>query len=242
MERLIKGLHEFQTKYFNTHQEMFARLSLGQHPRALFITCSDSRINPHLITQTEPGELFIMRNVGNIIPPYGATNGGEAAAIEYAIHALEVTNIIVCGHSDCGAMKGLLQLGQLAEEMPLVYEWLKQAEATRRVIKDNYPKHSGDSLISVTIQENVLTQIENLRTYPVIRAKLRAGKLHIHAWVYNIQTGEVFAYSPVKEQFVLLESQFISSLDCGHADLMAEHTEFMNSSDLEEQDLLKSLC
>ena len=125
MERLIKGLHEFQNNYFHTHQELFARLSLGQHPRALFITCSDSRINPHLITQTEPGELFIMRNVGNIIPPYGATNGGEAAAIEYAIQALEIANIIVCGHSDCGAMKGLLQLEKLAEEMPLVYQWLK---------------------------------------------------------------------------------------------------------------------
>lgn len=222
MEQLIKGLHEFQTHYFSTHREMFARLSLGQHPRVLFITCSDSRINPHLITQTEPGELFIMRNVGNIIPPYGATNGSEAAAIEYAIQALGIENIILCGHSDCGAIKGLLQLGQLAEQMPLVYDWLKHAEATRQVIKENYKELEGASLVNVAIQENVLTQIENLRTYLAIRAKLRAGKIHIHAWIYQIETGKVFAYSPSDGQFVILESQFIASLDCGHADLAAE--------------------
>lgn len=222
MEQLIKGLHEFQTNYFSTHRELFARLSLGQHPRVMFITCSDSRINPHLITQTEPGELFILRNVGNIIPPYGATNGSEAAAIEYAIQALGIENIILCGHSHCGAIKGLLQLNKLADRMPLVCDWLKHAEATRQVIKENYKQLSGESLVSVAIQENVLTQIENLRTYPAIRAKLRAGKLHIHAWIYQIETGEVFAYSPSDGQFVLLESQFIASLDCGHADLAAE--------------------
>ncbi len=226
MERLIEGLHQFQSEYFTTHRELFARLSLGQHPRALFITCSDSRINPHLITQTEPGELFIMRNVGNIIPPYNATNGGEAAAIEYAIHALEIENIIVCGHSDCGAIKGLLHLGNnLAEEMPSVYGWLKQAEATRRVIKENYSSYTGTKLLNITIQENVLTQIENLRTYPVIRSKLSSNKLHIHAWIYEIQTGEVFSFCPKQGQFILLDSQSISSWDCGRADLVAEHSE-----------------
>jgi carbonic anhydrase len=117
---------------------MFEKLSLGQHPRILFITCSDSRIDPNLITQTEPGELFIIRNVGNIIPPYGATTGAEGAAIEYAIEALGIRHIIVCGHSHCGAIKGLLQLGSLTEQMPLVYDWLKYAEATRRIIKENY--------------------------------------------------------------------------------------------------------
>ncbi len=137
MERLIKGLHQFQANYFTTHQELFKRLSHAQHPRTLFITCCDSRLNPNLLTQTEPGEIFIMRNIGNIIPPYGATNGGEGAGIEYAIHSLGIKNIIVCGHSDCGAMKGLLQLGNLTEEMPLVYDWLKHAEATRRVVKMN---------------------------------------------------------------------------------------------------------
>lgn len=114
MQEIIKGLREFHINYFCTHQEMFERLSHSQAPEALFITCSDSRIDPNLLTQTEPGKLFIIRNVGNIIPTYETSHNGEGAAIEYAIHALGVQDIIICGHSNCGAMKGLLQLGNLA--------------------------------------------------------------------------------------------------------------------------------
>lgn len=226
MDRLIKGLHQFQNNYFNTHRDLFKRLSHAQHPRILFITCCDSRLNPNLITQTEPGELFLMRNIGNIIPPYGATNGGEGAGIEYAVQALGIQNIIVCGHSDCGAMKGLLHLNELAEDKPLVYDWLKHAEATRRVIKENYKHHEGESLLNVAIQENVLTQIENLRTYPIIRAKLRCGQIHLHAWVYKIETGEVFAYNSLDAQFVPLNEEILASLDCAHADLAVPQAEF----------------
>jgi carbonic anhydrase len=195
MRKLLKGVHQFQASYFSTHREMFEKLSEGQHPRILFITCCDSRIDPNLITQTEPGELFIIRNIGNIIPPYGATTGGEGAAIEYAVDALGIKDIIVCGHSHCGAVKGLLQLGHLTEQMPLVYDWLKYAEATRRIIKENYQNYEGEALLNAAIEENVLTQIENLRTYPVVHAKLYKGQLNIHAWVYKIETGGVFVYS-----------------------------------------------
>lgn len=195
MRKLFKGVHQFQTSYFSSHREMFEQLSLGQHPRILFITCSDSRIDPNLITQTEPGELFIIRNVGNIIPPYSATTGGEGAAIEYAIEALGIKHIIVCGHSHCGAIKGLLQLGNLTEQMPLVYNWLKYAEATRRIIKENYQEYQGEELLNAAIEENVITQIENLRTYPVIHSKLYSGQLDLHAWVYKIESGGVFVYS-----------------------------------------------
>lgn len=195
MRKLIKGLHDFQTNYFSENREMFKQLSLKQRPRALFITCSDSRIDPNLITQTKPGELFIMRNVGNIIPPYGSTNGGEGAAIEYAVQALGLKDIILCGHSDCGAMRGLLQLNTLAEDMPLVCDWLKHAEATRRMIKENYKGLEGEELLNVTIEENVITQIENLRTYPAIHSKIHNGLLNLHAWIYKIETGSVFVYS-----------------------------------------------
>jgi carbonic anhydrase len=174
---------------------MFEKLSLGQHPRILFITCSDSRIDPNLICQTEPGELFIIRNVGNIVPPYGTTSGGEGAAIEYAVESLGIKSIIVCGHSHCGAMKGLLQLGNLAEQMPLVYDWLKYAEGTRRIIKENYQDYEGEELLNAAIEENVLTQIENLRSYPVVHSKLYNGQLNIYAWVYKLETGGVFVYS-----------------------------------------------
>lgn len=208
MKRLIQGLHEFQTTYFTTHRELFELLSQGQQPRVLFITCSDSRIDPNLLTQTEPGEMFIIRNAGNIIPPYGATNGGEGATVEYAVHALGVRDIIVCGHSHCGAMKGLLKIDKLADEMPVVYQWLKHAEATRRTIKENYQHYEGEDLLNAAIEENVLTQLDNLRTYPVIHSRLKSSQLQLHGWVYEIETGEVFTYDPIKEQFVPAKSQF----------------------------------
>ncbi len=209
MKGMIRGLSDFYTNYFCTHQEMFERLSQSQTPEVLFITCSDSRIDPNLLTQTQPGELFIIRNVGNIIPTYGTINSGEGAAIEYAVHTLGVKDIIICGHSHCGAMKGLLQLGNLADEMPLVYEWLKHhAEPTRLLVQENYKEYSGEELLKVTIEENILTQIQNLETYPVIRSKLHSGQLYLHAWVYEIETGKVFAYNASNSQFVPIENPF----------------------------------
>jgi len=202
MKRLIRGLRTFQTEYFSQHQELFEQLSHGQNPRFLFITCSDSRVDPNLITQMQVGELFVIRNAGNMIPPFGAANGGEGAALEYALHALGIEQIIICGHSYCGAMKGLLKLDNLEKKMPLVYDWLHHAEATRRLIRENYSNLQGDELLDVTIAENVLTQIENLRTYPVVRSKLYQGKLVISAWVYHIESGEVLMYDAEKHAFV----------------------------------------
>ncbi|WP_013321166.1 carbonic anhydrase [Gloeothece verrucosa] len=202
MKKLIEGLEKFQSGYFSLHRDLFEELAHGQTPRILFITCSDSRIDPNLITQAQVGELFVIRNAGNMIPPYGATNGGEGAALEYAVHALGIEQIIVCGHSHCGAMKGLLKLNTLAEEMPLVYDWLKQAEATRRVVKDNYKDLQGEELLEVTVAENVLTQLENLQTYPIIRSKLHQNKLLLEGWIYRIETGEIFAYDSVLHDFV----------------------------------------
>jgi len=194
MNKLIRGLRQFQTEYFSTHQELFAQLAQGQHPRFLLITCSDSRVDPNLILHAQVSELFVIRNAGNIIPPYGATNGGEGAAMEYALQALDIQQIIICGHSHCGAIKGLLKLEELREKMPLVCEWLHQAEATHRLVVENYSDLKGQDLLNVTIAENVLTQIENLRTYPVVHSKLRQGRLTLHAWVYHIETGAVYAY------------------------------------------------
>lgn len=208
MKRLIEGLHEFQTNYFSTHRELFELLSQGQHPRILFITCSDSRIDPNLITQAKPGEMFIIRNAGNIIPPYGATNGGEGAAVEYAIHALAIQEIIVCGHSHCGAMKGLLKIQKLQEEMPAVYEWLKHAEATRRIIKEHYQNYEGEDLLHAAIEENVLTQLENLRTYPVIQSRLKSGQVRLHGWVYEIESGQVVEYCPSVGKYLPPQTQF----------------------------------
>jgi carbonic anhydrase len=203
MQKLLDGLHHFQTQVFNTKKDLFERLSQGQSPDTLFITCSDSRINPNLITQTEPGELFILRNAGNIIPPHGAANGGEGATIEFAVKALGVKDIIICGHSHCGAVKGLLNPDSLTE-LPAVAQWLSHAEATRWIIKENYSHLSDSERLNAAIQENVLVQLKNLRTLPAVAAKLINGDLNLHGWVYKFETGEVFAYNPEVGQFIPL--------------------------------------
>ncbi|MDX1977755.1 MAG: carbonic anhydrase [Pseudanabaenaceae cyanobacterium bins.68] len=202
MRKLLQGLRQFQSSLYPQKQELFARLAHGQNPSVLFITCSDSRIIPSMLTQMDVGDLFVIRNAGNIIPPYGSANGGEGAAIEYAIQALNIKEVVVCGHSNCGAMKGLLKLEHLKTEMPLVYEWLHHAESTRRLVKDNYQQCSGEDLLEITTAENVLTQIDNLQTYPVVRSRLRQGNLQIYGWVYDIESGEILAYEPNSHAFL----------------------------------------
>lgn len=207
MKKLIQGHQQFWESYVPSHLDQLEELSQGQKPRVLFITCSDSRIDPNLITHADIGELFVIRNAGNIIPPYGAANGGEGAAVEYAINALDIRQIIVCGHSHCGAMKGLLKLNKLQEDMPLVYDWLRHAEATRRLVKENYSQYSGEELLEITIAENVLTQIDNLKTYPVVHSRLYQDKLEIYGWVYHIETGELLAFDPQTRAYVPPQSQ-----------------------------------
>jgi carbonic anhydrase len=206
MQRLVSGIHQFQSTVFAPRERFYRRLEEGQYPLALFITCSDSRICPNELTQTDPGELFILRNAGNIVPPYGATRGGgEAATIEYAVAALKVHDIVVCGHSHCGAMQALLDPAA-AEKLPAVRDWLQHAEATRRIVEENYDHiEPGRNRLMATIEENVLVQLENLRTHPSVAAALGRGALQLHGWVYKFETGQVFAYSPEQEQFLPIE-------------------------------------
>jgi carbonic anhydrase len=201
MQKLIEGIHQFQSNIFRPQREWFERLIDGQRPLALFITCSDSRVNPNLITQTNPGELFIVRNAGNIVPPHHPHPGGEEATVEFAIVELGIRDIIVCGHTRCGAMKGLLALDEL-QDMPGVKYWLAHAEATRRIIREKYQHLSDVPLLTAATQENVLVQLEHLRTHPAVASGLAAGKLKLHGWVYKIETGEVFAFDPSIGQFV----------------------------------------
>jgi carbonic anhydrase len=213
MQKLVKGVHQFRANIFSPQRELFERLALNQEPDALFITCSDSRIGPNLLTQTGPGELFILRNAGNIIPTAGALYGGEAATIEYAVTALGVRDVIVCGHTGCGAMQALLaDQAKIAEDMPAVASWLKHAEATRRIMRENYQTLSGDALVNATVEENVLVQLENLRTHPSVAAKLARGELHLHAWVYQLETGEVYAFRPEEGEYTLLTGSETGSI------------------------------
>ena len=208
MQKLVQGIHQFQAHVFGAKQALFERLARqGQDPQALFVTCSDARVVPDLVTQTEPGDLFVLRNAGNIVPPHGASEGGEAATVEYAVSALRVSDVIVCGHSGCGAMQALLQPEQLAA-LPRLASWLTSADATRQIMREKYGHLHGPALLTATVEENVLVQVENLRTHPAVAAGLATSTLKLHAWVYKIETGQVFAFDPQQGQFLPLTEAF----------------------------------
>jgi carbonic anhydrase len=204
MKKLVNGLFTFQREVFPRRMTEFQRLANSQSPEVLFITCSDSRIVPDLLTQTNPGDLFICRNAGNIVPSHGDVNGGVSATIEYAVMALGVRDIVVCGHTDCGAMKAVID-PSLVSTMPNVASWLRHADAARLVVAENYRHLSGRELLHAAIQENVLAQLENLKTHPSVAARLRRGDLALHGWVYDIGAGTVSAWSPEEKRFVSLE-------------------------------------
>jgi carbonic anhydrase len=203
MQKLIEGVRLFHDTVFPEHRAMFEKLAREQRPRALFITCSDSRVHPNLITQTDPGELFILRNPGNIVPPYHAGNDSEAATIEYSVEVLNVEDIIVCGHSNCGAMTALLQRADL-KRLPSVANWLHHAEATRHIIEATNGHLTDDDRLSRCIEQNVLVQMDHLRTHPAVAARLAAGSLRLHAWVYDIPSGDVSEFDRARNAFVSL--------------------------------------
>lgn len=215
MQKLVQGLHQFQSQVFSSHKELFERLEKGQTPETLFITCSDSRIDPNLITQTGPGELFIVRNVGNLIARYDEHVGSTAAAIEFAVAALQVKNIIVCGHSNCGAMKAVLEPDSI-EGLPAMKAWMTHAAETSRLVRENYGHLEGEAQLTATVEENVLVQLENLRTHPSVATAMGRDGLKVHGWVYKIQTGEVFAYDAAQAQFVPLADAGVAPLDEAH--------------------------
>lgn len=206
MKHLIKGVAKFQSDVYPGKKAAFQKLANGQNPEVLFITCADSRIDPNLITQTEPGELFICRNAGNIVPPHSNQTGGMTASIEFAVAALGVTHVVVCGHTDCGAMKGALAPESLSE-LPHVKEWLGHCRCATEVVREKYGKADESRLKEVT-EENVLQQIQHLKTHPSVAAKIATGALQLHGWVYHIETGEVLCWSDEHEGFAPMEEVY----------------------------------
>ncbi len=195
MQEVLAGVRKFQRKVFRSEQDLFHRLAHSQHPEVLFITCSDSRIGTLHITQGHPGELFVLRNAGNIVPLPGNGMGGEEASIEYAVKALGVKDIIICGHSDCGAIKGLLHPEKL-NKLPSVAAWLSHAAETAMLAARH--KHEGldeQAIIAAAIKDNVVVQLSHLSSLPCVKDVLSQGKINLHGWVYNIETGEVEHYN-----------------------------------------------
>ncbi|UXY53052.1 carbonic anhydrase [Pseudomonas tohonis] len=202
-DTLVRGCRRFREETFPQQRGLFQRLARQQSPRAMFITCADSRVAPELITHSSPGDLFVTRNVGNLVPPYGQMNGGVSTAIEYAVMALGVHHIIVCGHSDCGAMKAVLAPDAL-HGMPTVSAWLRHAEVARSLVERNC-ECAGHDALGVLTEENVVAQLDHLRTHPAVAARMAAGQLFIHGWVYDIETAAIRAYDAEAGCFLPLQ-------------------------------------
>ncbi|PCJ41131.1 MAG: carbonic anhydrase [SAR86 cluster bacterium] len=206
MEKIISGLAKFKNSSFDKRKELFATLANGQSPEVLLITCADSRIDPNLITHSEPGELFICRNAGNIVPPFGNVAGGMTASIEFGVSALGIEHIIICGHTDCGAMKGAMKPESL-DALPSVASWLSHTHAAIAAVKGRHGKLCDDHLAEVT-EQNVVLQMTHLETHPAVAAKLASGDVEIHGWVYDIAAGSVRAYDATKKAFVPVEDRY----------------------------------
>jgi carbonic anhydrase len=202
VQKLEAGIHHFQANYFRSNRGLFERLAEGQRPETLFITCSDSRVVPNLITNAAPGELFIVRNVGNIVPAMRRSAlGGVSAAIEYAVEILNVDNVIVCGHTSCGAIDAILHPERVAH-LPALSRWLGASSRIPELIGERYSALDPEARMTAAVEENVLVQLENLRSFDFVARKLDAGTLKMSGWVFKIVTGEVFDYDPLSEQFL----------------------------------------
>ncbi len=192
MRRLLEGVCKFKEEVFPDKQALFSELAASQDPRILFITCADSRIDPNMITQTVPGELFICRNAGNIVPPHERHAGGTTASIEFAVAGLGVKHVVVCGHTDCGAIKGAMNPDSLTA-LPHVSDWLAHTRAAVAAVKARHDGLEPEHLAELT-RENVVLQLRHLMTHPAVAAAVATGKTQLHGWVYDIGKGDIQCY------------------------------------------------
>lgn len=212
MKKLIRGILDFRKNIRPGYKETFAQLALGQHPDTLFVACSDSRVVPNLFASSDPGDLFVVRNVGNLIPPcnehgHSAGDQSPAAALEFALWNLPVTEVIVCGHSQCGAMMALLR-GRTQDEAPNLKSWLSLADQSLRRLQANEHLDNGWEPHNQLSQLNVLQQLEHLKTYPVVGERLAQGTLRLHGWWFDIKQAEVYSYEPDQKSFQLIDETY----------------------------------
>ncbi|GAB6074567.1 carbonic anhydrase [Nautilia lithotrophica] len=203
-EKLFKGVLNFKKEDFETHKDLFQELKEGQKPHTFYIGCSDSRIVPNLITKTMPGEIFVVRNIANIVPPFEINDGTykcTASILEYAVKYLEVENVLVCGHSNCGGLKALFYPPEKLEKLPLVKKWLEIIDDVKESVIDIEDPKLREWEVE---QLNVIKQLDNLMTYPFVRERVQEGKLNLIGWYYIIETGEVYNYNKEKNEFELI--------------------------------------
>lgn len=211
MNRLLEGVRRFRHDVYPGRREVYQEAArTPQQPHTLFITCADSRIDPELITQSGPGEIFVTRNVGNLVPAYGEMLGGVSAVIEYGVTALGVSQVVLCGHTDCGAMKALLH-PERVEQLPTVKAWLRNAEAARRVVDARGLGGDEDRVLDALIEENVLLQLVHLQTHPSVAGRLAEGRLTVQGWVYDIGKGDVRIHDAGSGLFVPIDDVALPS-------------------------------
>ncbi|WP_025127950.1 carbonic anhydrase [Pseudomonas sp. PH1b] len=202
MQNIIDGFLKFQREAFPQRSALFKQLASTQNPGTLFITCSDSRVVPELLTQQEPGDLFVIRNAGNIVPGYGPEPGGVSATVEYAVAVLGVSDIVICGHSDCGAMTAIAKCTCL-DHLPAVASWLRHADSARVINAARHHSSIAEHLDAL-VRDNVIAQLANLKTHPSVALALAQGRLNLHGWVYDIESGAIAALDGNHQHFVSL--------------------------------------
>jgi carbonic anhydrase len=201
-ERLIAGVRRFQREVYPERKADYQQVVReGQKPHALFMTCADSRIDPELITQSGPGEIFVSRNIGNLVPAYGEALGGVSAIIEYAVSALQVSQVVVCGHTECGAMAGLLHPEKVSQ-LPIVKSWLRHGDAAVSVVRSRATAVDEPATLAQLTEENVILQIHHLRTHPSVAGRLAQGTLGLSGWIYDIGHGVVRIYNEEQRKFL----------------------------------------
>ena len=214
MKKLLNGIVDFRKNVRPKVKDTFAHLALGQRPDTLFIACSDSRVVPNLFASTEPGDLFVIRNVGNLIPPYAedhSSHGSEAAAIQFGLWNLPITEIIVCGHSECGAI-GALSEGSKNPDAPAFNCWLRHAQGSLKQVESGATLGNHLERHNQLSQLNVLEQLEHLKTYPVVRDGLASGQLRLQGWYFDIKEANVYEYEPSEGRYHLIDEAYASIL------------------------------
>jgi len=205
-QRLLAGVRAFRRDVYPAQRALYESIaSQGQKPHTLLVTCADSRIDPELLTQSGPGEIFVARNIGNMVPGYGEMLGGVSAVIEFAVTALGVSHIVVCGHTDCGAIKGLSNPESIAE-MPTVRAWLRNGAAALSVVQARDADATPEVFMARLVEANVLLQLDHLRTHPSVAGRMARGALAVHGWVYDIGTGTVRMHDPALGRFEPINS------------------------------------
>ncbi|RDB35826.1 carbonic anhydrase [Spirobacillus cienkowskii] len=211
MKKLINGIADFRRNVLPNYRETFARLALGQSPDTLFIACSDSRVVPNLFASSDPGDLFVVRNVGNMVPPCGENGSSigdesEAAAIEFSVLTLNVTSIVICGHSECGAMQNLL-IDRATIPYPNLRSWLQYGESALKLLNNGFIINKGLKQHNQLSQINVLEQKKHLETYPIIKERINQNKLRIYCWWFDIATADVYSFNETEGLFKVLDDE-----------------------------------